>query len=90
MCDHILESAASYDTVVCCVSNTQSARIARMLKGSGKRVVIFSIMSPEYALDFGWADSVVMGYSRSSYTFDAMFGALAGEYEARGTLPFKP
>ena len=47
-------------------------------------------MSPEYALDFSWADSVVMGYSWSSYTFDAMFGALAGEYEAQGTLPFKP
>ena len=90
MCDHILESAVSYDTVVCCVSNAQSARIARTLKESGKRVVIFSIMSPEYALDFGWADSVVMGYSWSAYTLDAMFGALAGEYAARGTLPFKP
>jgi len=90
MCDHILESAAAYNTVICCVSNAQSARIARTLKGSGKRIVIFSIMSPEYALDFSWADSVVMGYSWSSYTFDAMFGALAGEYEAQGTLPFKP
>ncbi len=88
MSDNILSNAAGYDTVICCVANTQSAKIARMLKESGKRVIIFSIMSPVSALDFDWADSVIMGYSWSAYTFDAMFGALAGEYQAKGVLPF--
>ncbi|HAH62375.1 MAG TPA: glycosyl hydrolase family 3 [Treponema sp.] len=88
MSDNILSNAAGYDTVICCVANTQSAKIARMLKDSGKRVIIFSIMSPVSALDFDWADSVIMGYSWSAYTFDAMFGALAGEYQAKGVLPF--
>ena len=85
----IVASASSYDTVVCLVSNWQTARIARMLQGSSKRVVIFSIMSPEESLDFTWADSVLMGYSWSAYTLDALFGALAGEYTPRGMLPFK-
>lgn len=88
MCDNILSNAAGYDTIICCVANAQSAKIARTLKGSGKRIIIFSIMSPVSALDFDWADSVLMGYSWSAYTFDAIFGALAGEYQAKGVLPF--
>jgi beta-N-acetylhexosaminidase len=89
MCDNILANAAGYDTLICCVANAQSAKIAETLKSSGKRVVIFSIMSPVSAMNFDWADSILMGYSWSSYTFDAMFGALAGEYKANGNLPFK-
>jgi len=89
MCDNILSNVAGYDTIICCVANAQSARIAATLKGSGKRIVIFSIMSPVNALDFNWVDSILMGYSWSPYTFDAMFGALAGEYQAKGVLPFK-
>jgi beta-N-acetylhexosaminidase len=89
MCDNILSNAAGYDTVICCVANEQSAKIATMLKSSGKRVIVFSIMSPVSALNLDWADTVLMGYSWSSYTFDALFGALAGEYQAEGALPFK-
>lgn len=89
MCENILSNAAGYDTIICCVANAQSARIAQTLKESGKRIIIFSIMSPVYALNLDWADSVIMGYSWSAYTFDAMFGALTGEYTAEGVLPFK-
>lgn len=89
MADNILPTAKNCTTIVCLVADEQSAKIAKTLKGCGKRVVIFSIMSPSYALAFDWADTVIMGYSWSPYTLDAMFGALSGEYQAKGVLPFK-
>ena len=58
------------------------------MEGKGKKVIILSIMSPNFALDFNWADEVLLGYSWSSYTLEAMAGALAGEYNAEGVLPF--
>lgn len=91
MCDHILENARGYDTVICLVSNESSRRIAKMLEGEarkGKRVVILSILSPEYVLDMTWADTILLGYGWSGYTMDALFGALAGEYEPMGKLPY--
>lgn len=88
MCDHILSIAKGYDTIIFCVADEQSAKIAQMLKTSGKRVVILSIMSPVAALDFKWADTIFMGYSYSPFTFDALFGALDGEFTPHGKLPF--
>ncbi|MBR7064154.1 MAG: glycoside hydrolase family 3 protein [Treponema sp.] len=81
--------ASNYDTIICLVSNWQSARVARSLQNSGKRVIILSIMSPEDSFEFNWADSVLMGYSWSAYTLDALFGALIGEFSPQGILPFK-
>ncbi len=88
MCDHILDVAAGYATVIVCVANVRSATIAKMLKGAGKKVAVLSIMSPLPAFDLDWADEILLGYSYSPYTFNALFGALAGEYTASGILPF--
>ena len=45
-------------------------------------------MSPVYVLeDFDWADTVLCGYSYSSYSFAALFGALSGEFVPRGEIP---
>ena len=89
MSENILKVYDSYDTIIFLVANARSAQIAQNLKNSGKRVVILSIMTPTYSFDFDWADTVLLGYSWSGYTLEAMFGALAGEYEAEGTMPFK-
>ncbi len=88
MCDNILATASGYDTVIALVANARSARIAEKLRESGRRVIVFSIMSPVDVFDMDWADSILLGYSYSGYTFNAMFGALNGEFDARGTLPF--
>lgn len=88
MCDHIKENAAGYNTVICLVANAASRRIAQTLRGSGKKVIILSIMSPEYAIDMTWADTILLGYGWSGYTMTAMFSALAGEYEPKGELPY--
>ncbi|MBQ9238852.1 MAG: glycoside hydrolase family 3 protein [Treponema sp.] len=86
--EQLARTAASYDTIIACVANRASARVVRYLQNSGKRVIVLSIMSPAVVLDFDWADAVLMGYSYSPYTFDALVGAAAGEFTPQGNVPF--
>lgn len=87
MGDNIVKTARGYDTIIICVANERSEQIAQRLAQSGKRVVVFSVLSPMHAMNFSWADAVLFGYSYSPYTFDALYGALAGEYTPQGILP---
>lgn len=88
MCNNILKSINGYDTIVICVSNERSAKIASMLKDCGKRVIVFSIMSPVNSFDLDWADEILLGYSYSGYTFVALYAALNGEFTVKGAMPF--
>jgi beta-N-acetylhexosaminidase len=81
--------ARNYDTIIVCVFNEHSANIARRLQYSGKRIIIFSILSPVPVLNCTWANSIVCGYSYSTYSFQAMFAALNGEFTPQGILPLK-
>ena len=89
MCDNISDTAIGYDTIVVCVSSERSARVAETLKPLGKKVVVLSIMTPSYSFPLDWADEIIVGYSYSGYTFEALFGALCGEFEITGALPFE-
>ena len=88
MCNNILKSINGYDTIIICVSNERSARSASMLKDCGKRVIVFSIMSPVNSFDLDWADEILLGYSYSGYTFVALYAALNGEFTVKGSMPF--
>lgn len=88
--DNILQTAARYDTIIFCVVDANSARVAqtlRQLSQQGKRVIIFSIMSPILVTDFDWADTILFGYSYSPYSLEALIGACAGEFEPQGIEP---
>lgn len=88
--DNILQTAARYDTIIFCVVDANSARVAqtlRQLSQQGKRVIIFSIMSPVLVTDFDWADTILFGYSYSPYSLEALIGACAGEFEPQGIEP---
>ncbi|MBQ0050951.1 MAG: glycoside hydrolase family 3 protein [Treponema sp.] len=87
MSNNIEVMARSYDTIIICVANERSAMIASRLRNSGKKVYIMSVLSPVPVLSFGWADTILLGYSYSPYTFKALFGALAGEFDPQGKLP---
>ena len=89
MSENILKIYDSYDTIVCLVANQRSAKIAAQLKDKGKKVVVFSIMTPTYSFGLDWAEEILLGYSWSGYTLEAMFGAMNGEFEPEGVLPFK-
>jgi beta-N-acetylhexosaminidase len=82
-------AAAAYDTVILCVEDNADALIARALQNTGKRVIIVSVMSPVPSFNLEWADTVLYAYSTSPASFEAAFGALAGEFTPGGTLPIR-
>lgn len=88
--DNIPQTAQGYDTIIICVADKNSATAARSLRPlarAGKKVVVFAIMSPVLVEDFDWADTILLGYSYSPYTLEALVGAAAGEFEAPGVEP---
>ena len=88
--DNILQTASRYDTIIFCVADANSARVAqtlRTLSRQGTRVIIFAIMSPVLVADFDWADTILLGYSYSPYSLEALVGACAGEFEPQGIEP---
>ncbi|MCR5289016.1 MAG: glycoside hydrolase family 3 protein [Treponema sp.] len=89
MYDNIMNTAQSFDTVIFCVANRNDMKVANRLKGTNKNVIILSIMSPVESIDATWADTILLGYSYSPFTFDALFGALHGEFVPKGVLPIK-
>ncbi len=88
--DNLPKTAAFYDTVILCVADQNSARVAEALKPlalQGKKIVLFGIMSPVLVTDFDWADTVLLGYSYSPYSLEALVGCTAGEFKGEGREP---
>ncbi len=83
--------APSYDTIIICVANERNASVAQRLKklNGSRRVIIISVLTPMHVIDMDWADTILFGYSYSGYSFNALFGALTGEFEAHGVLPME-
>ena len=89
-CSDIKAVAKSYDTIMIFVPNQAAATVAQSLKDSGKNVIVISALSPVLVLDgFDWADSIVLTYSYSPFTFKTLFAAIAGDFEAQGSLPLQ-
>ncbi len=85
---NLVAVARNYDTIVMTVYDWASANLAQRLRSLNKKVIIFSVLSPVYVLNgFDWVDSIICGYSYSSYSFSAMWGVLNGEIEAQGKIP---
>ncbi|MBO4387741.1 MAG: glycoside hydrolase family 3 protein [Treponema sp.] len=82
--------ASAYDTIIINVFDAHSASIAKRLRNSRKRVIILSTMSPVSILnDFDWADTILCGYSWSNYSYEALFGALRGDFAPQGIIPLE-
>lgn len=87
----ILNRAENFDVVFICVWNEHSVKTAEMLKPlqkKGKKIVVFSIMSPVLAFDLSWVDTVLFGYSYSPFSFAALSAVSAGQIDCQGFLPF--
>ena len=50
-------------------------------------VIIISILSPNYVIDLDFADTILLAYSYSDFSFQAVAAALAGEIDISGNLP---
>ena len=87
---NITSVASAYDTIIINVFDAHSASIAKRLRNSRKRVIILSTMSPVSILnDFDFADTILCGYSWSSYSYQAIFGALRGDFVPQGIIPLE-
>ena len=87
--DNLIPLARSYDTIIVCIDGENNAYAIRNLQGIGKRVIVMSIKSPVPVMELNWADTILFGYSYSPYTFNALFGALNGEFEPQGAVPLR-
>ena len=88
MSRYLARLAADYSTVVICVADAASARVAETLRWLGVDVVVISVLAPVPAMELAqWADTVLMAYSYSPYSFNAVFGALSGEFLVGGVFP---
>ena len=86
--DNLPGTAAGYDTIVILVGSERHAKIAESLRRLGKKVVVCSIMYPVYSEHLTWADTILMGYSWSGYTLEALASVLTGEFVPGGTVPY--
>ncbi|HZK20451.1 MAG TPA: glycoside hydrolase family 3 protein [Treponemataceae bacterium] len=84
--EKLAEKAKKYDTIIICVANDEAAKVADYLKFSNKRVIIISVSAPTLVFDKTWAETVLITYSYSSFSFVAAFAAIAGDYIPMGYL----
>lgn len=86
----ITNRSSEVDTIFVCVWDRNSYRTALALKplqSRGKKIVVFSIMSPVLSFELDWADTVLFGYSYSPFSFMALSAVCTGKIEATGVLP---
>ena len=87
--DNLPALASQYDVIIFCVAEANSAKMAKCLKKLKKKVVIFSVLTPVHVLDFDWADTILLGYGYSPYSYKALYGALCGDFYPTGKLPLE-
>ncbi|MDR0313833.1 MAG: glycoside hydrolase family 3 protein, partial [Treponema sp.] len=80
--------AGNADTVIFCLADADDLVFLRGLRNSGKRVIIFSILSPVHIEEALWADAALAVYSYAPESFIAGFSAILGRIPAEGRLPF--
>jgi beta-N-acetylhexosaminidase len=84
----LMRLAGNADTIILCLADTDDLVFLRSLRGLGKRVIIFSILSPVYIEEAPWADAALAVYSYAPESFIAGFSAILGRIPAEGRLPF--
>ena len=80
--------ARNANTVIFCLSDRAGSRILQQLRPLGKRIIVFSVLSPVYLEEASWADGAVAVYSYAPESFIAGFSAILGRIPGEGSLPF--
>jgi beta-N-acetylhexosaminidase len=80
--------ARNADTIIFCISNAEGLSVLESLKPLGKRVILFSVLSPVYLDKAPWVDGAIAVYSYAPESFVAGFSALLGKIQAGGRLPY--
>jgi beta-N-acetylhexosaminidase len=79
--------AREADTVIFCLSDADDLAFLRALQGLGKRVIVFSVLSPVYLEATPWIDGAIAVYSYAPESFAAGFSVMLGRIPAQGRLP---
>jgi beta-N-acetylhexosaminidase len=83
-----LRLAQAADTIIFCISDAMGASLLENLRPLGKRMIVFSVLSPVYLDGFSWVDGAIAVYSYAKESFVAGFSAIRGRIPAQGKLPF--
>jgi beta-N-acetylhexosaminidase len=84
----LARQAGNVDTVIFCLADADDLFFLRGLRNLGKRVIVFSILSPVHIEGALWADAALAVYSYAPESFVAGFSAILGRFPAEGRLPF--
>jgi beta-N-acetylhexosaminidase len=84
----LIRYAQNVDTIIFCLSEARDLRSLRRLRSLGKRVIVFSILSPVYLDETAWVDGAIAVYSYAKESFIAGFSMILGRIPAGGRLPF--
>jgi beta-N-acetylhexosaminidase len=87
--DDLVRYAQSADTIIFCLSDAAGLNRLRALRSLGKRIIIFSVLSPVYLDEASWTDGAIAVYSYAPESFLAGFSVLLGRIPGRGRLPFQ-
>jgi beta-N-acetylhexosaminidase len=87
--DDLVRYAQPADTVIFCLSDTAGLAQLRALRDLGKRLIVFSVLSPVYLDEASWADGAIAVYSYAPESFLAGFSVLLGRIPGRGRFPFQ-
>ncbi|MDR2482832.1 MAG: glycoside hydrolase family 3 protein [Treponema sp.] len=80
--------ARQSDTIIFCISSAAGLGPLESIKSLGKKVILFSVLSPAFVNSAPWVDGAIAVYSYSPESFVAGFSALLGRISAGGRLPF--
>ena len=80
------------DTVIFCLSDRSGLRILQELRRrvnwEGKKIIVFSVLSPANLGEIPWVDGAIAVYSYATESFIAGFSAIIGRIPGEGRLPF--
>jgi beta-N-acetylhexosaminidase len=80
--------ARDADTIIFCLSGEEGLTILKSLEPLGKRMIVFSVLSPVFLEGVSWVDGAVAVYSYAPESFAAGFSVILWRIPAQGKLPF--
>jgi len=84
----LVSYARNADTIIFCLSDRAGLRVLEQLRWLGKKIVVFSVLSPAYLDETHWTDGAIAVYSYAPESFIAGFSAILGRIPGEGRLPF--
>ncbi|MDR0662589.1 MAG: glycoside hydrolase family 3 protein [Spirochaetaceae bacterium] len=86
--DDLLQRARRADTIIFYLSNSDGIEVLRSFRPLGKKIIVFSVLSPAYFDEVPWVDAAIAVYGNSTDSLLAGFSAILGKIPALGAVPF--